>query len=158
MKRFQFRLERFLELRRWKEREWEIKLARALGECLLLENRIREIAEQIGTSRMAGFTEGRRVDVQAMARRELYVQRLAAERERAQVTLEEKRREMEKVRVRYLEVSKDRKVLDKLKERQSGEYYERQLDEEYRTVDDLNNSAAVSRGLDSAEARTAGKV
>jgi len=143
MRRFQFRLERFLELRRWREREWELKLARALGECLLLENRIRQIGEEVGASRLAGFSQGRRVDVEGMARRELYVQRLAAERERAQVTLQEKRREMEKVRARYLEVSRDRKVLDKLKERQSGEYYERQLDEEYRTVDELNSSAAA---------------
>ncbi len=143
MRRFQFRLERFLDLRRWKEREWELKLARALGECLLLENRIREIGEEIGSSRLAEYTEGRRVDVEAMARRELYVQRLAVERQRAQVTLEEKRREMEKVRARYLEASKDRKVLDKLKERRSEEYYDRQLDEEYRTVDEMNNSAAA---------------
>ncbi len=143
MRRFQFRLERFLELRRWKEREWELKLARALGECLVIENRIREIAEEIGASRLAQFSEGGRVDVEAMARRELYVQRLALERERAQVTLEEKRREMEKVRARYLEVSKERKVLDKLKERRSEEYYDRQLDEEYKAVDDLNSSAAA---------------
>jgi len=143
MRRFQFRLERFLELRRWKEREWELKLAKSLGECLLLEQRIRQIGEQIGESRLAEYTEGRRVDVEAMARRELYVQRLAVERERARVTLEEKRGEMEKVRARYLEASKERKVLDKLKERRSGEYYERQLDDEYRTVDDMNNSAAA---------------
>ncbi|HET6452615.1 MAG TPA: flagellar FliJ family protein, partial [Spirochaetia bacterium] len=115
MRRFQFRLERFLELRRWKEREWELKLARAQGECLLLENRIREIGEEIGASRLAQFSDGRRVDVELMARRELFVQRLAVERERAQVTLVEKRREMEKVRTGYLEASRDRKVLDKLK-------------------------------------------
>jgi flagellar FliJ protein len=143
MRRFQFRLERFLELRRWKEREWELKLARALGECLVLEQRIRQIGDEIGESRLAAYTEGRRVDVEAMARRELFVQRLAMERERARVTLEEKRREMEKVRARYLEASKERKVLDKLKERRSEEYYDRQLDEEYRTVDDVNNSAAA---------------
>jgi flagellar FliJ protein len=143
MRRFQFRLERFLELRRWKEREWELKLARALGECLVLEQRIRQIGDEIGESRLAAYTEGRRVDVEAMARRELFVQRLAMERERARVTLEEKRREMEKVRARYLEASKERKVLDKLKERRSEEYYGRQLDEEYRTVDDINNSAAA---------------
>lgn len=143
MRRFQFRLERFLELRRWKEREWELKLARALGECLLIENRIKEIGEEIGASRLAQFSEGGRVDVEAMARRELYVQRLALERERAQVTLEEKRREMERVRARYLEVSKERKVLDKLKERRSEEYYDRQLDEEYKAVDDMNSSAAA---------------
>ncbi|HTO24038.1 MAG TPA: flagellar export protein FliJ [Spirochaetia bacterium] len=143
MRRFQFRLERFLELRRWKEREWELKLARAQGECLLLENRIRQIGEEIGASRLAQFSDGRRVDVEAMARRELYVQRLAVERERAQVTLVEKRREMEKVRVGYLEASRDRKVLDKLKERRSEEYYDRQLDEEYKAVDDLASSAAA---------------
>jgi flagellar FliJ protein len=152
MRRFQFRLERFLDLRRWKEREWEIALAKILGECLLLENRIREIGSEIGESRLAVFTDGARVDVEAMTRRELYVQRLARERERAQVTLVERRREMEKVRAKYLEASKERKVLDKLKERQAGEYYERQRDEEYKTVDELNTAAAVSRGTSEAAA------
>jgi len=143
MRKFQFRLERFLELRRWKEREWELKLARAQGECILLENRIRDIGEEIGASRLAQFSDGRRVDVELMARRELYVQRLAVERERAKVTLVEKRREMEKVRAGYLEASRDRKVLDKLKEHRSEEYYDHQLDEEYKAVDDMNSSAAA---------------
>jgi flagellar FliJ protein len=148
MRRFQFRLERFLELRRWKEREWELKLAKILGECLLLENRIREIGEETGAIRLAGYTDGSRVDVEGMARRELFVQRLAAERERTQVRLEERRREMEKVRARYLEASKERKVLDKLRERREGEYYERQRDDEYRTVDDMNTSAAAIRAAE----------
>jgi len=147
MRRFQFRLERFLDLRRWKEREWELALAKILGECLLLENRIREIGTEIGASRLAVFTVGARVDIEAMTRRELYVQRLARERERTQVTLTEKRKEMEKVRARYLEASKERKVLDKLKERRAEEYYDRQRDEEFKTVDDLNTAAAVSRGI-----------
>jgi hypothetical protein len=63
MRRFQFRLERFLELRRWKEREWEIALAKILGECLLLENRIAEITAEIGLSRLSVFIDGRRIDV-----------------------------------------------------------------------------------------------
>jgi flagellar protein FliJ len=147
MRRFQFRLERFLELRRWKEREWEIKLAKILGECLLLENRIKEIAEEIGASRLTGFTQGNRIDIESMKRRELYVQRLAVERERTQAVLAEKRVELEKVRAKYLEVAKDRKVLDKLKERRAGEYYERQLDEEFRTIDDMNTAAAGARSI-----------
>ncbi|MGA2977450.1 MAG: flagellar export protein FliJ [Spirochaetia bacterium] len=144
MRRFQFRLERFLELRRWKEREWEIALAKILGECLLLENRIAEITAEIGLSRLSVFIDGRRIDVEAMARRELYVQRLVRERERAQAMLVEKRKELEKVRAKYLEASKERKVLDKLKERRAGEYYERQLDEEYKSIDDMNTSAAAN--------------
>lgn len=151
MRRFQFRLERFLDLRRWKEREWELALAKILGECLLLENRITEIGREIGASRLAVFTDGARVDIEAMSRRELYVQRLVKERERTHATLAEKRKEMEKVRARYLEASKERKVLDKLKERRAEEYYGRQKAEEFKTIDDLNTAAAASRGIHDAD-------
>jgi len=158
MRRFQFRLERLLDLRRWKEREWELALAKILGECLLLENRITEIGEEIGASRLAVFTDGARVDVEAMSRRELFVQRLAAERDRARVALVEKRRELEKVRARYVEASKDRKVLDKFKDRRAEEYYDRQQDEEFKAVDDINTAAAVRRGINEAAAVRRGVV
>jgi flagellar protein FliJ len=162
VRRFQFRLERFLELRRWKERQWEIALAKILGACLNLERRITEIGEEIGASRLVGYTDGLRIDVEAMARRELYVLRLARERERTREDLTIKRVELEKVRASYLEAARERKVLDKLKERRSGEYYDRQIDEEFKTADDMNSAAAVNalrkesaeyRGSKSAEYR-----
>jgi flagellar FliJ protein len=147
MRRFQFRLERFLELRRWKEREWELALAKILGECLLLEKRIAEIAEEISSSLLSVFISGTRIDIEAMARRELYVQRLAVERERKRATLVERRVELERVRGKYLEAAKDRKVLDKLKERQQGDYYEHQKDEEFKSIDDMNTSGATRTRL-----------
>jgi len=140
MKRFQFRLERFLELRRWKEREWELALAKVLGECLLLERRITEIAAEVSASFLSDFRAGRSIDIDSMMRRELYVQRLARERERTETALAEKRVEMEKVRARYLEAAKARKVLDKLKDRQAAASYQRQIDEEFRTIDDINTA------------------
>ncbi len=147
MRRFQFRLERFLELRRWKEREWELALAKILGECLLLEKRIAEIAEEISSSLLSVFVSGTRIDIEAMARRELYVQRLAVERERKRATLVERRVELERVRGKYLEAARDRKVLDKLKERQQGDYYAYQTDEEYKSIDDMNTSGATRARL-----------
>ncbi|MGA2762806.1 MAG: flagellar export protein FliJ [Spirochaetia bacterium] len=143
MRRFQFRLERFLDLRRWKERERELVLAKVLGECLLLERRIAEIAAEISASFLSGFRTGNTIDIDSMARRELYVQRLARERERTQTTLAEKRVELEQVRAKYLEASRERKVLDKLKDRQAAAYYERQIDEEFKTIDDINTAAAT---------------
>jgi len=145
MRRFQFRLERFLDLRRWKEREWEIRLAHATGKVILLKNRIAEIGAEIGASYERSFTSGVAIDIEAMARRELYVQRLAAERERRNAELAVRTREMEEVRARYLEAARDRKVLDKLKDRRAAEYYERQRDEEYKTIDDLNTAAQARR-------------
>ena len=80
-----------------------------------------------------------------MAGRELYVQRLAAERARKTAELAVRTREMEEVRARYLEAARDRKVLDKLKDRRAGDYYERQRDEEYKTIDDLNTARTPLR-------------
>ena len=142
MRRFRFRLERFLDLRRWKEREWEIRLAHATGKVIVLKNRIAEIGAEIGASYGSSFTTGAAVDIGAMARRELYVQRLAAERERRTAELAIRTREMEEVRGHYLEAARDRKVLDKLKDRRAGEYYERQRDEEYTAIDDMNTARA----------------
>ncbi len=55
------------------------------------------------------------------------------------------------MRAKYLEASKERKVLDKLKERRAGDYYEHQRDEEFKAVDDLNSAAAVLRGISAAD-------
>jgi len=155
MRRFRFRLEKFLELRRWKEREKEIALAKVLGEVLLLEKRIAEIAEEIAASlfgqfRMhapgAGAGHEGRIDVEAMARRELYAQRLSRERECKRRVLVVKNRELEEARARYLEASKERKVLDKLRERREAEYYEHAIDEEFKEIDDMNTASSTRQG------------
>jgi flagellar FliJ protein len=143
MRRFQFRLERFLELRRWKEREWELALAKKLGQCLLLERRIAEIAEAVSASFLSGFRTGNAIDIDSMMRRELYVQRLVGERARTEETLAQRRTELKEVRAGYLEAAKARKVLDKLKERQAAASHERQVDEEFKTIDEINTAAAT---------------
>jgi flagellar FliJ protein len=143
MRRFQFRLERFLDLKRYKEREWELALARVLGQCLLLKRRIEEILAEVDASRGDTFIVDTRIDVEAMVRRELYIRRLIRERERTEIELAERTVEMEKVRAKYLEAAKERKVLDKLKERKANEYYEKQKDEDFKTIDDLNTAARL---------------
>ncbi len=146
MRRFQFRLERFLDLKRWKERECEIALARVLGECLLLERRITEIGTLIGDSLVPAGARGGAIDVVALAQREHYVQRLAVERQRARITLEQKSKELQAAREKYLQASKERRVLDKLKERRSQEYYEHARDEEYKGIDEMNVASATRQG------------
>ncbi len=145
MRRFQFRLERFLELRRWKEREWELALAKKLGECLLPERRIAEIAAEVSASFLSEFRTGSAIDIDSMMRRELYVQRLVRERERTQETLAQKRTELEEVRAGYREAAKARKVLDKLKDRQAAASHDRQIDEEFKSIDEINTAAATRR-------------
>ena len=146
MRRFRFRLEKFLDLRRWKEREREIALAKVLGEVLLLEKRIAEIAEEIAASLFGEFRRDNRIDVEAMSRRELYAARLSQERKRKREALTVKNRELEEARARYLEASRERKVLDKLRERREAEYYERAIDEEFKEIDDMNTASSTRQG------------
>lgn len=146
MRRFRFRLEKFLDLRRWKEREREIALAKVLGEVLLLEKRIAEIAEEIAASLFGEFRRDNRIDIEAMARRELYAARLSQERKRKREALTVKNRELEEARARYLEASRERKVLDKLRERREAEYYERAIDEEFKEIDDMNTASSMRQG------------
>ena len=146
MRRFRFRLEKFLDLRRWKEREREIALAKVLGEVLLLEKRIAEIAEEIAASLFGEFRRDNRIDVEAMSRRELYAARLSQERKRKREALAVKQRELEEARARYLEASKERKVLDKLRERREAEYYEHAIDEEFKEIDDMNTASSTRQG------------
>ena len=143
MRRFQFRLERFLELKRYRERERELELARVQGECLLLTRRIEGIDADVAESRSRQFSSGAAVDIESMARRDLFIQRLFRERERTQERLAEKTREMEAVREKYLQAAKERKVLDKLKERRAADYYEKQKDEEFRVIDDMNTASSL---------------
>ena len=146
MRRFRFRLEKFLDLRRWKEREREIALAKVLGEVLLLEKRIAEIAEEIAASLFGEFRRDNLIDVEAMSRRELYAARLSQERKRKREALTVKQRELEEARARYLEASRERKVLDKLRERREAEYYERAIDEEFKEIDDMNTASSTRQG------------
>jgi flagellar FliJ protein len=143
MRRFHFRLERFLELKRHTERDWELALARVLGQALLLRRRITEIDGEVAGSYALSFRAGGLIDVRAMAGRELYVRRLTVEKGRTEEALEEKNRELEEVRAKYLEAAKERKVLDKLRERTEAEYYERQRDEEFKSIDDMNTAATT---------------
>ncbi len=143
MRQFRFRLERFLELKRYKERERELALARILGQVLLLKKRIAEIEAEIDLSRSRTFLVEKLINVEAMARGEMYIRRLIREREGTEALLAQKTIELEEARARYLEAAKERKVLEKLKERRQAEYYEKCKEEEFKVIDDMNTAARL---------------
>jgi flagellar FliJ protein len=143
MRQFRFRLERFLELKRYRERERELALARVLGQVLMLKKRISEILAEVDLSRGRTFLVDGLIDVEAMARGEMYIRRLIREKERTEAALAQKTVELEEARARYLEAAKERKVLDKLKERTRAEYYQKCKDEEFKVIDDMNTAARL---------------
>jgi flagellar protein FliJ len=143
MKRFLFRLEKLLDLRKFREREWEMKLAEITGLCMLIRKKITEVGIEIARSMNERKQEGRAVRMEDLKLNELYVKRLEKNLVDLNDELARKDEERKKVAEQYMEASKKRKVLDKLKERRGDEYYHAQKIEEFKLLDEINDSALI---------------
>ena len=144
MKRYHFRVEKLLSLKKYNEKEWEIRLAQEAGECIRIENRIEHnLFEKARTMQERRFNGP--VQLNELLTSELYIRRLGQETVQLEEELVEKEATRESVRKEYLEASKERKVLDKLKERQEGEFYREQLREEVKGMDDISNAMYIRK-------------
>jgi len=143
MRRFNFKLEKILRLRENREHEAELELGKAVGVLSALEMRIRQVVEEQADAIQDRFAS--RNDFSQMRSYELYILRL--EQTKANLFEEAARAELEveKAREIYLEASRDRKVISKLKERQEKEYRRTANLEEIKTIDDLSGGAAARK-------------
>jgi len=140
MRKYQFRLERLLEIRKYRELESELKLAAATGECVRLQTEISEM-DLARRSTLAQRYEVGGVDLAYLTAAELYMQRLDANTRSNQEELIERERERDAARDEYLAASRDRKVLDRLKEKRETVYRREQLKQEIFEVDDSSGSS-----------------
>lgn len=141
MRKFHFSLERLLRLREHKEKDWEIKLGEATGRCVRTRHAIndreekhrRVLADRVGQSR------------ETLMAAELYMRRMRLEAAQLRQELEVAEAERLKIQVSYLEASRDRKVLEKLKEKKEKEYTREQLKKDFDILDEINSGAAARR-------------
>jgi flagellar protein FliJ len=144
MRRFRFRLERLLAIRRYVEREWELELARATSAVLATRAGIASAEEGIARSYGSAGTggPGALLDGGAVAVAETYRAGMAARIRMLSLELARQEAELETVREGYLEASRSRKVLDKLKERQGDAARKSQNREEIAVLNDIATSRA----------------
>lgn len=147
MKRFSFRLERVLELRQYGETLAEATLGQKAAVCSRLGQSLEaNAAATLDAARERFRPGGNAADHRAG---ELYSHRLTRERERLLKALAAAELEREAAREVYVEASKAKELVAKLKEREEGAYYKALLHEETRTMDDLAAGAHMraSSGL-----------
>lgn len=140
-RRFRFRLERLIELRRYREREWEMKLAKVNGECLHIERKIAETQTREAESiALSGKEESILTFRMAL---ENYIKRLEYERADLRAELSEKRAELEDIMAKYLEAAKKRKVLEKLEQRKADDYYRAQKKEDIKLLNEISTRSRI---------------
>jgi flagellar FliJ protein len=131
MKRFAFNLEKVLSLRKYREQETEIQLGRAIGVLSEIENNIHFVTEERIRSG-AQFAENNATVHSYL----LYANRLDIQKEQLikdSVIAEQK---VDEARSVYIEASRDRKVLDNLRDKREAEYKKFVLSEETKVLDD----------------------
>ena len=141
MKRFSFNLEKVLKLREHNENEAKIILGRALSILHELENKLMLLAKELSSASNAQFQPGNNVNL--MQQYMFYILRLENTKE---VLLEECAKaelEVEKARNDFIEASRERKVLDKLKEKREKEYRKEVQREETLLLDDTFRKTAI---------------
>jgi flagellar FliJ protein len=147
MKRFNFKLEKIMRLRKFREDKARMDLGRAIGALTAIENNIKMTAaarSDAARRRFAGVNEVQESGRFAMLSWDNYINRLEQETEKlfqeaakAELVVQEKRDI-------YIEASKKHKVMEKLKEKHEEEYRKECEYAQAREFDDLPRRAMVS--------------
>jgi flagellar FliJ protein len=134
MKRFNFGLQKVLQLRKYAEEEKKAELGRAVSALNAIESRIEDAARKRHTAAAERFTNTGAASLLAwdnyILRLDQETERLAREAAQAELAVEEKRAD-------YLEASRDLKVIEKLKEKREKDYRRETLAAETAERDDL---------------------
>ena len=141
MKRFNFKLEKILKLRENREHETEIELGKAIGILSALETRIKNVAEEKVKAAKSRFSG----DFNEIRSYEFYIWRLDKTRDALLSAAAQAELEVEKRREIYLEASRDRKIISKLKERQEKEYRRAVNLEEIKIIDDISGGVVARK-------------
>ena len=137
MKRFEFSLERLLSLRIFYEKEAEIALQRAVGERDIVKIEIENINARIVDSSHHFSQDLSVVDLLAI---ENYIKGLKVKKLRLQEELIKLDRVVRECLLKYQEASKNRKILDKLKEKKLEEWKDELNKEEIIVIDEVVSS------------------
>ena len=135
MKPFTFSLEKILNLRKHDEDEAKIELGRAISVLSDLENRIIVLAQERVRAAAAQFSPGS--NAATMQQYMFYITRLDNTKEQLLKEAAAAELKVEEAREAFIEASKERKVLDKLKEKQQEKHRKEMLAQETKALDEI---------------------
>ena len=142
MRAFTFSLEKVLKLRKFHEDEAKIELGRTIAILLELENRILALGQE--RARAAGAQFSPENSAAMIQQYMFYLLRLDNTKEQLLKEAAMAELKVEEARAQFLEASRERKVLDKLKEKRQKEYRKEMFAEETKTLDDISAASRQS--------------
>ncbi len=147
MRKFHFRLQSILDVRRYTEDQRKMELGAISSRCAYLEREIRARRE-LRHSTLTVLEPGTRAeDITYRHAQAAYAQRLKTEAAELERKLETARKERTVAVERYREARKQADVLDRLRRRQERTYFREQKRDETKRMDEI----AMSRRMHHAD-------
>jgi len=143
---FQFKLEPLLKHRRTLEEQAQSELAQRLRHKLMLENQLRDQQQTIVTDKasMADSLVGR-VDVGRIRQHAMHQHQVALRVQQIAMRLLELNREIDEARASLIEAAKQRKAVERLKEKQFERWRAAQEKARAAELDELATQAYARR-------------
>jgi len=139
MKPFVFPLQKILNLRTHSEDEAKIELGRAITALSEIESQILTVAQERVAAASAQFDPQN--SSATMKQYMFYILRLDTLKEQLLKEAAAAELQVEQARQAFLEASRERKVLDKLKEKQQKAYRKETLAQEAKALDDVRGGS-----------------
>jgi flagellar FliJ protein len=159
MKRFNFRLQKYLSLKRQQEDIQRLILSNAQTAydaeqraLELIEERIKALLEYNTTLRQ------RQLNIELLLFAESYHIVLSQQKESQAVSVENALSRVAAEREKYLTLQKDRKLLERLREKLWQQFYQDSLSDEQKALDEIGTSRSGFRVRGSIAAEGAGKI
>jgi flagellar FliJ protein len=143
VKRFRFKLEKALDLRIHRERETKIALGKAVGTLSHIEHNLEILACERFNAGEERFSPA--YGTADILVHDLYIRRLEETQDRLLQEAAVAELKVEEARDEYLEASRDRKVLDKLKEKRYEEYRKIREAEDIKSMDDIAGGTSARK-------------
>ena len=131
MKRFNFKMEKVLKLRKFSEEQAKIELGKAIGFLTGIENQINNNARTRYNAANSRFSS-----VNDIISWDLFISRLDKEKEKLLEEAAKAELIVEEKRSLFLEASRDLKVMEKLKDKEKDAYKKEYNAEEVKMLDD----------------------
>ncbi|MDR1863902.1 MAG: flagellar export protein FliJ [Treponema sp.] len=135
MRRFDFKLEKILRLRKYEEEEAKIELGRALGSLAAAETQLRSLGEERFRAAQAQFSPSN--GAAGIRQYMFYLLRLDNRKEELLKEAALAGQKVEEAREVFNEAFQNRRRLDKLKEKREREYKDAAEAEENKAIDDI---------------------
>ena len=138
MKKFQFTLQKLLDIRAFREKEAETNLGRAVAAREAIVLRLAEIAQEEVKTRRSLWSSLKTPG--ELSLHENYLTRLHTEREKQEKALLEAELVVEEMRKIYIKAHQERLIVSKLRERKEAEWKAEGLKQQDAILDDIVNA------------------